>query len=93
MDIEDFLAERVGSDYGVIRKEREYKKCTQTLSFLYRLIEDKLNVEGEHIIEKIKILNDMLNGISNLFLYKKGLKDGIRLGELLAEAQTKKEIS
>lgn len=87
MNIQDFISNRAG-DYTRIRQDQEYKKCTETLSSLYRFIEDKLNGEGEQIVEEIKSLNSILNGISNSFLYKRGLRDGIKLGELFAEIQT-----
>lgn len=88
MDIEDFLANRVGGDYGKIRSDPEYRKCSKALSEVYKSVVDKAGPTGEKIIDEIRSLHNIMSGVSNLFSYKKGLKDGLRLGELLALTET-----
>ncbi len=85
MNIEDFLADRAGSGFEVIYSNPEYKRCRDKLSELYELV--KLNLEGETIVNEIKSLHNRINGIINMYLYKRGFKDGLKLGWLLAEVK------
>ena len=84
MDIEDFLADRAWSDYGVIYNDPEYKKCSDRLLDVYKVVVANLDLEGETIVNEIKSLHSRMTGITAMISYKRGLGDGLKLGWMLA---------
>ena len=87
MNIEDFLADRAWGNYGTIYSDPEYRKCSDRLLDIYKIVAANLDPEGETIVNEIRSLHNRMTGITAMIKYKQGFADGLKLGWLLAEVK------
>lgn len=87
MNIEDFLADRAWSNYETVYNDPEYKICSNRLLDVYKIVVTNLDLEGETIVNEIKSLHSRMTGVTAMITYKRGLRDGLKLGWMLAEVK------
>ncbi|MBO8183437.1 MAG: hypothetical protein H0Z28_11705 [Archaeoglobus sp.] len=78
----EFIATRCDHNYDLIKKDPEYIDCMDKYDKLYSEIASLLG-DKKHLLEEFSSIEDLISCINEKYAYTTGLKDGLRLSDVL----------
>lgn len=80
---ENFVMDRTEDAGAIAINDREYQELSNKISFLMEEIKEHLPEGKKSLIGDLESYNSSQSALTEIYVYKQGLKDGIKFNDFL----------